>query len=191
MAMTLTHYFAKSYKFEFIKCYNDNVTNYSRISRFNAYYSQIKFHFEKLAICDTRILFWYYDQTVSFDFLRCCPFGNFSLCIIKTVYNLWYQMCWRIKKRRVLWVTACVSPSHMNINLYIYISCFSVVFFKMLHDASFIGELSECPQNRCPRVNIYIVNGDRSDSDCSSRFRAHPGYLQAATVGEKGWLSVT
>ncbi|XP_078314907.1 uncharacterized protein LOC111128467 [Crassostrea virginica] len=66
---------------------------------------------------------------------------------------------------------------------YFFDKTVGVVFFKMLHDTNFIGELSECPQNRCPRVNIYIVNGDRSDSDCSSRFRAHPGYLQAATSG--------
>ena len=34
----------------FIKCYNDNVTTYSRISRFNADYRQIKFHFENWPI---------------------------------------------------------------------------------------------------------------------------------------------
>ena len=130
--MTLTHYFAVIYKFEvivyFIKCYNDNVTTYSRISRFNAYYSQIKFHFEKLAICVTRILSWYLRPNGIIWFFCVAVHLEISLFISLRPYTIFNinscymipKMCW-IKKRRVVWVTAFVSPSHMNIYLYIYI----------------------------------------------------------------------
>eukprot|EP00105_Crassostrea_gigas_P039886 XP_019924034.1 PREDICTED: uncharacterized protein LOC105331068 [Crassostrea gigas] len=43
--------------------------------------------------------------------------------------------------------------------------------------------ISQCPQNRCPTVNIYVANGNMSDSDCSSRFRENQSYLQTATSG--------
>lgn len=106
--------------------------------------------------------------------------------LLGNVFKAWDWACRRIcASSRKDGYMGRVSKRYMQFiyNVYIHrLQCLRVVFFKMLHEKNFIGELSQCPQNKCPIVNVYVANGNMSDSDCSSRFRENQNYLQTATV---------